>query len=257
MESLQLIHRDTYLICQMDHGKVNAIDTLLCEELDQVFAEAESNPEIKGLILTGKPHCFSAGINVIKLMSGGPAGQEAFIRAYISLLQRMTRFSKPYLAALTGFSPAGGCVMACTADYRIMGRGEKHTIGMHEMSFHMLIPEVMCDLYSFWIGKKTALDYVFNSRLMQADEAVEIGLVNEACEVEEVLPLAEARMQEWVKTYPPILRKTKSYLKKDLVRKMDFDLDTALEAIMEDWKNPEYVQQVAAFAMSLKNKKKE
>ena len=188
MNTLKIERRNGYAVVELNQGKVNAINTELAKDLLDFFTHATTDETIKGVILTGRPHCFSAGLDIFKIATGGIKDLEIFWRNFLAALQTMVRFPKPFICAITGFAPAGGTVLTCCADYRIMGRGKKHKIGMHEIAISLQIPELLCRIYAHWIGDKTALEYVMNGRLMQADEAVKIGLVNEACEVEEVLP---------------------------------------------------------------------
>ncbi|MEM7369363.1 MAG: enoyl-CoA hydratase/isomerase family protein [Bacteroidota bacterium] len=255
MNTLNIISRETYTICQMDHGKVNAIDTELSEELTQFFEKAGQDEQVQGVILTGRPHCFSAGLNIMKLAAGGLAGIEQFWRSHISCLQTMIRFPKPFISAITGYAPAAGTTLACTADYRIMGRGEKHVIGMHEMKYSLAIPQILNVIFAHWIGDNKAMECFLHSRLMQADEAQAIGLVNEACEVEDVLPRAEALMQQWTNSYWRSTARSKYYFKKGLIDKIDIDVDRAIAEILESSSDPMVSQKFAEFVMSVKKKK--
>lgn len=250
MNTLNIIRKEKYVICQIDNGKVNAIDLKLSEELDQFFQEAEEDKSIDGVILAGRPHCFSAGLNVRKLAQG-PEYMDAFWRAHLKSLQTMVAFTKPLIAAITGYAPAAGTTLACTTDYRIMGRGDKHVIGMHEMKLSMVIPELLVRLFAHWIGPQKAMECFLHSRLMNADEALEIGLINEACEVDEVLPRAEALMQKWTSAYVGSTQRTKSYLKKDLVKKMDLDMDTMIQDILVGATDPMAMQKFMEFQKSI------
>ncbi|MCB0848064.1 MAG: enoyl-CoA hydratase/isomerase family protein, partial [Bacteroidetes bacterium] len=78
MKSLKLTINNNYAVVQIDHGKVNAIDTTLASELLQTFQELAENDEVKGVLLTGRPHCFSAGLNIMSLASGGIEGVKTF-----------------------------------------------------------------------------------------------------------------------------------------------------------------------------------
>ena len=255
MNALTLIAREKYIVCQIDHGKVNAIDTELSEELTAFFEEAELDEQVEGVILTGRPHCFSAGLNIMKLAGGGPAGLEQFWRVHLHTLQTMIRFSKPFIAAITGYAPAAATTLACTADYRIMGRGEKHVIGMHERKLSLVIPEMLGRIFSHWIGEQQAMDCFLHSRLMQADEAKLIGLVNEACEVEEVLPRAEALMQHWTQAYVKANQRSKAFFKKSLIEKVDMSMETMIAQILEASLDPVSMQKFGEFMMQVKNKR--
>ncbi|MFT4566927.1 MAG: 3,2-trans-enoyl-CoA isomerase [Saprospiraceae bacterium] len=254
METLKIIRKDKYVICEIDNGKVNAIDIELSNDLITFFEQAEVDDSIEGVILTGRPHCFSAGLNIMKLAAGVDAIKD-FWRAHLRALQLMTSFSKPFIAAITGYAPAAGTTLACTADYRIMGRGKKHVIGMHEMKLSLVIPELMVRLYSHWIGSTKSMECFLHSRLMQADEALSIGLVNEACEVEEVLPRAEALMQQWTSYYVKANQNSKRYFKKELVQKLDMKIEPMIEEILESALDPMTLQKMMEFQMQIKVKK--
>jgi len=220
-------------------------------ELIDWYKTAEDRSEIKGVILTGRPDCFSAGLNLMKVAMGGIKGLKDFLMSYNLLAKTMTRFSKPFIAAITGYAPAGACVLACTADYRIMARGEKHTIGMNEMLASIQIPNYMMQLVCHWLNNSKAIELILDGKLINADEAVKVGWVNEAAEVAEVLPKAEAKMQQWVKAYPAVLNRTKKFLKADLLNKIDYDAEAEIDEMLQDYQDAEYLQQVMAFASKL------
>lgn len=253
LKTLNIIHKEKYVICQLDHGKVNAIDLEMSQDLITFFEMAESDPDIEGVILCGRPHCFSAGLNIMKLASG-IEGLKDFWRAHLKALQVMTSFSKPFIAAITGYAPAAGTTLACTADYRIMGRGDKHVIGMHEMKLSLVIPELLVQLFSHWIGPAKAMECFLHSRLMQADEALKIGLINEACDIDEVLPRAETLMAQWTKSYVTANQRTKAYFKKELVDKLDMDIETMIDEIMVAALDPMTLQKMMEFQMQVKSK---
>ena len=67
-----IIHqKEGYQIVELNRGKVNAINQALSLELGTYFRSAENDPLIKGVILTGRPNCFSAGFDLIDLMKQG------------------------------------------------------------------------------------------------------------------------------------------------------------------------------------------
>ena len=157
ISTLQIEQKKDYTIVQIDNGKVNGITTKLLADLKDTFLSLDKDQSTKGIILTGRPHCFSAGINVKELAISTPEEVNEFWVQYHLALQAMIRFSKPFICAITGYAPAGATILACTADYRIMGKGEKHRIGMHEFKMSMQIPELLCDIYAYTLGEKQAL----------------------------------------------------------------------------------------------------
>ena len=126
----------------------------------------------------------------------------------------MVRFSKPFVCAITGFAPAGGTIYALCADYRVMARGEKHVMGMHEFKMSMQIPEMLCDIYTYVLGEEQAWKFIQNARLFNSDEALKIGLVHQSEEVEAVEPEAEKQLLKLMRVYAPVYKKSKGYFRK-------------------------------------------
>lgn len=110
MNTLQLTRKQDYLIVKMQRGKVNAINYEMVQELRQVIKDIENDPDIKGAILSGQPHYFSAGLDLIELIRYDHTRINDFFEAFGSLYLELVQFSKPLIAAITGHSPAGGCV---------------------------------------------------------------------------------------------------------------------------------------------------
>lgn len=254
MKSLKLTINNNYAVVQIDHGKVNAIDTTLASELLQTFQELAENDEVKGVLLTGRPHCFSAGLNIMSLASGGIEGVKTFWGNYLRALQMMVRFPKPLVCAITGYAPAGATILTLCADYRIMGKGEKHVIGMHEFKMSMQIPELLCDIFAYHLGEKLAWELVQKAALLNSDEALEIGLVNESVEVDEVMERAEKALKKRIGVYGPVYQKSKNYFRKGLLKLVDRDIDAMVEVIAEDMADPFVMKSIEMFLTGLKKK---
>ncbi len=254
MNTLKITYKENYAIVQLDNGKVNAISTELAKELGETFRSLEANDEIKGVILTGRPHGFSAGLDVMSMAGRGLAESKKFWEYYLDALQVMVRFPKPFVCAITGYAPAGGTILACCADYRIMGIGEKHVIGMHEFKMSLPIPELLSRIYAYTLGEKNAWEAVLNARLYHAESAKAIGLVDEVAEVEAVLELAEKRLKKYMRVYLPMFMKTKRYLRRELLEAIDMKVEDMLGEILEDFEDPKFAALVGSFLQSLKKK---
>ena len=116
--------KGTYLILLLNRPKVNALTLQMVEELRDAFKEAEADDGVQGVILTGFPGIFSAGLDLIELYDYDREKMRVFFKAFGLMHIELAEFSKPFICALTGHSPAGGTVIAVAADYRIMAEGE-------------------------------------------------------------------------------------------------------------------------------------
>jgi len=253
MNTLTIEKKKGYAIIQLDNGKVNAINTELARDLKQVFLDFEADETVKGIILTGRPHGFSAGLDVMEMATSDLETSKEFWRQYMSALRAMVHFSKPFICAITGYAPAGATILTLCADYRIMGQGPKHVVGMHEFKMSMLVPEMLCDIYAYYLGEKKAWSAVLERQLFNSDQAVEMGLVNESVAVEEVLPLAEKKMKQALQVLPAIFKENKKYLRKELNKIVDQDIEAKVEGFAHFIEsNPELIEMTKMFMASLR-----
>ena len=119
MDTLNIIKKDGYAIVQLNRGKVNAINFQMAKELTNTIESFKEEDAIKGVILTGQPHFFTAGLDVIELYDYDKATIKEFMIAFGELYQILAKFPKPLIAAITGHAPAGGTVFAIACDYRV------------------------------------------------------------------------------------------------------------------------------------------
>ena len=120
--------KDDYAIVQLNNGKVNAINTPLLKDIRQTFEALDKDAHIKGAILAGRPHAFSAGLDVMSLAAMNEEGHLEFWESYMYAMQALVTFSKPLVSAITGYAPAGATILVLCTDYRIMGKGAKHVV---------------------------------------------------------------------------------------------------------------------------------
>ena len=181
-------------------------------------------------------------------------GGKEFWRQYLGAVQAMVRFSKPFVCAITGYAPAGGTILALCADYRVMGKGKKHTIGMHEFRMSMQIPEMLCDVYAYHLGEKNAWKAVQKMKLYNSDEALAIGLVDESVEVDEVLGRAEKHLQKVLGVYGLVYQQSKQYFRKGLLAIVDREIEPMVEEIARFNSDPFLKSMFSAFGEALRTK---
>lgn len=257
MKTLELIAKEGYTIVKMNRGKVNALNYAFVEELRASFKTLAQDNAVKGVILTGKPHFFSAGLDLVELIQYDKAMVNTFFTSFASLYAEMLQFKKPLIAAITGHAPAGGCVLAITCDNRYMAEDERYFIGLNEVAVHIQISQNLTEAYAYWIGSGLAHRYILEGKLLNGKEALAAGLVDELLPLDAVLPRAEKQMQHYLKADQQILMQTKQKLKKHLLNKLDPDTANALSEAAELWWKPEIRAKMEAYVASFTNKKKD
>ncbi|MBQ4822548.1 enoyl-CoA hydratase/isomerase family protein [Aquimarina sp. MMG016] len=254
MQTVHIERKHNYAIVKLNRGKVNAINHQMTKEIRQAFTDLEGDDSVKGVIITGIPHFFSAGLDVIELFSYDELKMKEFFNDFGGMYIQLAKFTKPMISAITGHSPAGGCVIAITSDYRIMAEGEKYTIGLNEVAVNIQISSNLIRGYAFWLGEGLANQYLLDGKLLNTKEALNSSLVNEVCVLDEVLPKAEAKMKQYLRADEEIFKNTKYKLRKPWLDCMETDPTVDLEQAIALWWKPEIRAKMKAFVDSLQKK---
>lgn len=238
MKTLNIIPKDNYIVLQLDRGKANTLNQAMIDNLRELFQHAKEDVSIGGVVITGKAHFFTAGVDLLEVYNYDSGGTRHFWGSFLKLAAEMLAFPKPLVAAITGHSPAGGCILACACDYRVMAEGDKYQIGLNEIAVGIAPRQSILQLYSFWIGKRKAYQYLLEGYLMSGKEALEIGLVDELVPLDKTLEQAEAKMKRYLKLPQEAFLQTKKSLKAELVHQMtstfEADLDLLHQQLMSD-----------------------
>lgn len=256
MNTLSIQSKDNYIIVQLDRGKANALNQEMINELRQLIRETEADDSIGGIVLTGKPHFFSGGVDLLEVYYYDSEGIRNFWGSFLQLAAEMLAFSKPLVASITGHSPAGGCILACACDYRVMAAGEKYQIGLNEMAVGIAPRESILHLYAFWIGQHKAYQYLLEGYLMNGKEALEIGLVDELVALEQTLSQAEQKMQQYLKLPAAAFRQAKKSLKGGLVQAMSANFENDLDLLHQQLMSKESRTIMGQVVQFLESRKK-
>ena len=178
MNTIQVTIKDKTAVIGLNRGRSNAINAEMVSELSAMVKNVENDDAINGLILTGKEGFFSAGLDLIELYDYDESSIKKFWIDFLALVGTLASFKKPFISAINGHSPAGGCVLSICSDYRIMVDG-KYIIGLNEVPVGIIVPDSIFHLYSFWLGQAASYRYLLEGRLMSTSEALENRLIDQ------------------------------------------------------------------------------
>lgn len=190
----------------------NALTRTLRRSLAAALTEAESDGSVRAVVLTGEGDAFCAGLDLAELEESLAYPSErhrADSRALADLFIQMVRFPKPLIAAVNGHAVAGGAGLVTACDVAVMS--EEGKIGYTEARIGF-VAALVSVLLVRQVGEKHARDLLLSARLIPAEEAARIGLVNKVCPKDEVLQLALARAEQMVANAPSSLQLTKELL---------------------------------------------
>lgn len=175
---------------RLNRPPANALNHELIRALDIAIHEAPAEG-VQALVLSGQPGMYCAGLDVPSLMDRDAAAMDEFFRAFFHLLKTIAASPIPVVAAMTGHAPAGGTVMAVFCDRRIMSAGP-YKLGLNEHRVGLPIPRPVLRAFEQLCGPRVAADYGLRGALVDAEEALNIGLVDELVAAEAVVERAVA-----------------------------------------------------------------
>jgi Delta3-Delta2-enoyl-CoA isomerase len=253
MNTLKVIIKDRLAIIALDRGKSNPMNAEMVKELTTLIQSVDADDNIGGLIITGKESFFSAGLDLIEIYDYNEEQTATFWRDFLNLQAKMVSFKKPMVAAISGHSPAGGCVMALCCDYRVMAQG-KYIIGLNEIPVGIIVPDSIFNLYAFWLGGRNAYQYLMEGKLLSVDEALQVGLIDEICNPESVISTAERKIRTYMQFNAATWSQSKLNLRKELIAKASADQTENLSMMLKQWWAPETRKVLQMIIQNLKSK---
>ena len=157
---------------RLRHGKVNALDLELLQAITAAMREVDPGAAV---VITGTGTAFSAGVNLHRILAGGPAYVQEFLPALSAAFMAIFDRPGPVLAAINGHAIAGGCVIAAACDVRVMSQGK---IGLAELSVGVPFPPTAMEILRHVTGP-AAGRLVLTAALLDAPQAQSIGLIDD------------------------------------------------------------------------------
>lgn len=211
-------------IITMCYPKVlNALSNKTLEELSEAVDIVEKDKSVLGLIITGEGKAFVAGADISQMQPYGAEEGRNYADFAQSIFNKIENLGKPVIAAINGYALGGGCELAMSCDIRIAS--EKACFGQPEVNLGVIPCFGGTQRLSRLVGTGIAKELIFTGRMIKAEEAKAIGLVNKVVAPEELLKEA-IEMMELIKTKAPLAVK---YSKVAINRGIDLDIFNGLE----------------------------
>ena len=182
---------------RLDRPPMNALDTELQEQLRAAAAQVSDDPAIRAVVIFGGEKVFAAGADVKEFATRDHAFMTHDAHRLTSALDALARIPKPVVAAVTGYALGGGCELALTADFRVSADNAKW--GQPEILLGIIPGAGGTQRLPRLIGPAKAKDLVFTGRFVEADEALELGLVDAVVPKADVYPTALAMAAKFAK----------------------------------------------------------
>lgn len=221
-ETLYVTQRDG--ICTITFNRPearNALNPLAWAELRMAVRQAKEDPEVQVLLLTGAGEkAFIAGADIKSFVGRGPL--EIVAAEAQEVLTELEECPKPSIAAINGHALGGGCEVAMACDIRVAAASAK--LGQPEVNLGILPGAGGTQRLARLVGPGKAKELILTGDLIDAAEALRIGLVNHVVPDGEVLPFADAMSRRIMAKGPLAVRLAKAAINLGL----NTDLKTGL-----------------------------
>ena len=165
--------------------KLNALNGKTVQELHSAFLEFKNDAEVKAVILTGSGEkAFVAGADISELSKLDESSGKEYVLSGQELTILIETFNKPVIAAINGFALGGGTELALSCHIRIASENAK--MGQPEVKLGLIPGFGGTQRLARLVGKGMALELILSGKIIDAQEAYRIGLVNKVVPQDEL-----------------------------------------------------------------------
>ncbi len=230
LESIK--HPNDILELRMNRPPVNAMDPGLVAQLRDGVSQAPKQGA-RALVLSGREGLFSAGLDLTALLALDARQLRTFFNDFFGMLRVVAASEIPVAAAITGHSPAGGAVLSCFCDWRVMAAGS-YRFGFNEVAVSLIVPTPVRVAITRMAGAEVSERLSVEARMMDPEEALRLNLVHEIAPVAEVVGRARAWCERLLAQPTRATQTMRRTARADLVQAFD-GLDDEAEIITDLW----------------------
>ncbi|XP_050529051.1 enoyl-CoA delta isomerase 1, mitochondrial-like [Daktulosphaira vitifoliae] len=252
--SLLVIKDDHFntVTVKLNKSPVNTLNLEFLEEIKALIIKLK-NEDCRGMILTSSlANIFSAGLDINELHKPNPTRLEKFWTTLQDIWLELYLSPFPTVAVINGHSPAGGCLLAMSCDYRVMVES-KFKIGLNETQIGIVAPKWFQDTMVAVVGQRNAEVALTTGKLYIANEALKIGLVDEiALDTDKAMEKGKQFLNNFQKIPSWAYKKSKEMIRQPIVQWLIDNKNQDLEFFMGYMQSPAIQKNIDVYLQSLK-----
>jgi enoyl-CoA hydratase len=253
MASLRIERDGRHAILRLDKARGNAIDEALTAELVRAGRELEQDDGVHGVLLaSAHPKLFSPGLDLVSLVECDRSAMRSFMLSFAQAVWVLYGLGKPVVAAVNGAAVAGGCILALTADHRVLRRGA--VIGLNEVKVGVPLPWSVTVLLRASVAPAALGTIALLGRNFSDEAAVAAGLADELLGAEGFEAACLARLAEFSDKDARALATTKRWLREPVLREMRDHEDERLDSFLDGWFSPATRERIRTTAAQLQSR---
>jgi len=226
--------------------RLNTLTIPTVDRLVETLSEAAASVDVRVVVLAGNGRRFCAGADQAEMVERDPQAWEPIVRRYLDPVRAIVGMDKPVIAALHGDAVGGGLGLAMACDFRIAADGIRLGAPFTPIGL------AGCDMSAGWflprlVGLGTATDLMFTGRLVEAGEALEIGLVHRVVPPQKFEGEVAALARQLAAGPPIAHRWTKRAIHRSLGVDMDAEFEFEIFAQVQCIQSEDHREGVRAF----------
>jgi Delta3-Delta2-enoyl-CoA isomerase len=251
VKTVALERRGEVAILWLDKARGNAIDGDLVDDLVAAADEAAADESVRGIVLaSAHPRLFCPGLDLVALSEMDRSGLEAFMSRFLSMVRSLYGFPKPMVAAVSGPAVAGGCILALTADWRVLARGA--AIGLNEVKIGLPLPWSVALLVRASVNPSSWTQIALLGRNLADEDALQAGVADELAAPESVNDASLARLGEFVDKDGPAFSITKTHMRSGILSEMKAHDTERIPEFLDAWFAPRTQERIRRTLESLR-----
>lgn len=240
---IEVEDRNGIALVTMRHGKANALDTEFCGALADTIAGLKG---ARAVVLTGEGRIFSAGVDLLRPLSEGADYFRTFLPALHRLYETAFFHPTPLVAAVNGHAIAGGCVLACTADRRVMADAGAR-IGVPELLVGVPFPHLAFEIMRFVVASHRFEEVMEGAAAYTPQDGYDRGLADILVEPDAVLARAMIEAEKLSALPPAAFALTKRQSRKPVADAWARDGRKFEDEVTQIWLQPESIARIRAY----------
>ena len=249
MGAVELSVESGLATCRFSRGHGNALNPALIDEMLTAFQELEGRSDVRGVLLASSGKLFCPGLDLQELVELDRPAMTDFIARFNACILTLFGFSKPLVVALHSHAVAGGCVLALTADWRVLAEGAK--VGLNEVKVGVPFPFGVSMILRERIPTSRLTEVALLGNNFQGAAAVEVGLADELAPAEGFEPRCLERLQAFAERDPYAFSMTKRYLRSAAAERIRAHDTAFVRDFLDGWFAPATRERIQGIVASL------
>jgi enoyl-CoA hydratase len=232
-------------VVELRYGKANALDVDFCKALKKAFGKFAA-PDVRAVVLTSRGKIFSAGVDLPRAAEGGRKYLRSLVLSLDEMYEEIFYFPKPVIAAINGHAIAGGCVLACCADYRVLADGAGR-MGVTELLVGVPFPPFAFEVLRATTSPMHFPKFTASGETFDTDGALINGFADEIVDAGHLMPRAMEKAAQLAEIRADAFAANKLHTRSPVRQFLQNDRLGLAKKIMKVWQAKETAENIRAY----------